>query len=97
MTSEKRSGLATSQFDLEKRYDVYQCISHEERVYENVKLIGFRTLENNADIAGLFGKFLEIESIFGSRITIAFHGVHMICEHGTKPMFKVYRSWVEYT
>jgi hypothetical protein len=38
MASEKRAGLAISQLDLEKRYDIYHCVPHEERLYEKVAI-----------------------------------------------------------
>jgi hypothetical protein len=44
VTSEKRASLTTSPLDLEKRYDIYHCIQNEERLYENVKLVGFRSI-----------------------------------------------------
>jgi hypothetical protein len=98
VTSEKPTGLPTSQLDLDKRYDIYHCVPHEERLYENVKLVAFRTLqEKSGYTSSTFGSYLEIETIFGSRMFIYSYGIHLICEHGTKPSFRVFRSWIENT
>jgi hypothetical protein len=97
VTSEKHAGLTTSQLDLEKRYDIYHCVPHEERLYENVKLVGLRTIQSKSGFTGSLGSYLEIETIFGSRMLISNYGIHLICEHGTKPTFKVFRSWMENT
>jgi hypothetical protein len=48
-------------------------------------------------MSGSFGNYLEIETIFGSRMLITSYGIHLICEHGTKPAFKVFRSWITET
>jgi len=45
MATEKRAGLIISEMDIEKRYDLYQAMHNEERVYENVKIIGIRSFE----------------------------------------------------
>lgn len=82
--------LSTAQLDLEKRYDIYHCVQHEERVYENVKLVSIRTIDSKS-----YGSsYIEVETIFGSKMLLSSFGLHMICEHGTKPMFKVFRSWL---
>lgn len=94
MASEEATVLPVTTIDLTKRYDIYHCIRNEERLYENVKLVGLRDIPDKPSFGG-FGRFLEIEFIFGSRILISSGGVHMICEHGTKPLFKVFRSWVQ--
>ncbi len=94
MSTEKRTGLTISQLDLEKRYDIYHCVPHEERLYENVKLVGLRSLEAKTVYMSALGNYLEIESAYGSRMLISTFGIHLICEHGTKPMFKVFRSWI---
>jgi hypothetical protein len=82
-----------------KRYDIYHCVPHEERLYENVKLVGIRIFENKSGSGYIrfSGSYLEIETIFGSRMLISNFGIHLICEHGTKPTFKVFRSWLENT
>jgi hypothetical protein len=95
MPGEKHAGLQVSQLDLEKRYDIYHCVPHEERLYENVKLVGLRSMREQAERLSGIGSFLEIETLFGSRMFISTYGIHLICEHGTKPMFKVFRSWVQ--
>jgi hypothetical protein len=89
------AGLTLSHLDLEKRYDIYHCIQHEERLYENVKLVGLRTFEGPSSYVAT--RYLELETVFGSRMLISTFGVHLICEHGTKPTFKVFRSWLEGT
>jgi|SRR4029453_18348725 hypothetical protein len=103
MATEKRTGLTVSQLDLEKRYDIYHCVPHEERLYENVKVVGLRSFDARSLYSGGFGDFLEIESAFGSRFlikTFGIHlliktfGIHLMCEHGTMPIFKVFRSWL---
>jgi hypothetical protein len=83
-----------SPLDLEKRYDIYHCVPHEERLYENIKVVGLRSLREKSGHLSSFGTYLEIETLYGSRMLISSYGVHLICEHGTKPMFKVVRSWV---
>jgi hypothetical protein len=89
MATEKTLPLA--HFDLEKRYDIYDCIQHEERLYENVKLVALRQLDKSYSMT----TYLEFETVYGSRMLIATFGIHLICEHGTKPMFKVFRSWLQ--
>jgi hypothetical protein len=96
VATEKHTGLATSQLDIDKRYDIYHCVPHEERLYENVKLVGLRTF-SSSQFSGSFNSYLEIETVFGSRMLISTYGIHLICENGTKPLFKVFRSWVQDT
>jgi hypothetical protein len=93
--SEKRSGLTITQLDLEKRYDIYQCVHNEERLYENVKFVGLRSIEEKSGYVSVLGSYIELETVFGSRMLISAYGMHLICEHGTKPAFKVYRSWLK--
>ena len=97
MEDERREGLKLSVLDLSKRYDIYQAARSEERLYENVKLIGFKTLEDIPEeepttfgnrprlprLRSTFGSYLEIEAVFGSRMLIAMHGIQLICEHGS--------------
>ena len=92
---EKAGGLKVSQLDLEKRYDIYHCIQNEERLYENVKFVGIRSIEEKSGYGSSFGSYYELETVFGSRMLISAYGVHLICEHGTKPAYKVYRSWLK--
>jgi hypothetical protein len=95
--SEKRPGLTVTQVDLEKRYDVYHCVQNEERLYENVKFVGLRSLDERSGFGSTIGAYLELETLYGSRMLISNYGVHLICEHGTKPAFKVFRSWLKET
>jgi hypothetical protein len=97
MPTEKRHGLEISILDLEKRYDIYQCAHREERLYENVKLIGLRNWQKSTQYESVFGCFLEIETLYGLKMLISTVGTNLICEHGTKPMFKVFRSWIQDT
>ena len=83
--------LPVSQLDTEKRYDIYHHLHHEERVYENVKLVGLRKIGGEPGTT----TFLELETVYGSRMFVWAFGVHLICEHGTKPMFRVFRSWLD--
>ena len=39
------------------------------------------------------GGFLEIEARDGSRLLIPSFGIQLLCEHGTRPEFKVTRRW----
>jgi hypothetical protein len=64
VSQEKQAGLKGSQLDLEKRYDIYHCVPHEERLYENVKLVGLRTFEDTSGHVRPFGNYLEIEPSF---------------------------------
>jgi hypothetical protein len=93
--SEKGSGLKVTQLDLEKRYDIYHCIQNEERLYENVKFVGLRSIEEKSGYGSALGSYYELETVFGSRMLISTYGVHLICDHGTKPAYKVYRSWLK--
>ena len=96
MKSQKPTTLTISQLDLEKRYDIYHHVRHEERLYENVKLVAIRTLDGKSGYMSM-ASYLEIEAVYGSRMLLSSYGIHMICEHGTKPMFKVYKSWANET
>ncbi len=82
--------IPVAQIDLSIRYDVY-CSLHgvgggEERLYENVRFIGVRTL-------AYVSHFLEIETPEGARVFLPAYGVHLLCEHGTLPVFKVLKRW----
>lgn len=82
--------IPVSQIDLNKRYDVYCCLSKEERLYENVRFLGIRTFDRIGEFSsGLIGGFLEIEAANGSTILLPNFGIQMICEHGTKPTYRV--------
>jgi hypothetical protein len=85
------SPILISQIDLSKRYDIYCTQGNEDRVYEDVRLVGIRSLEPPRDY--MSGSFVELEAADGSRILISQYGIQMICEHGTQPKFRVLRCW----
>jgi hypothetical protein len=78
-------GLPLIPIDSSKRYDVY--VWHhmgEERVFENVRLLAFRRLDEP-----YLGTFLEVETINGRRMMIAVHQIHAMCEQGTNLAYRV--------
>lgn len=87
------NGFPINQIDLTKRYDIYYTLTGEERLYENVRFLGIRSLDPVRDTAFYIHGYLEIESIDGSRMFIPPHGIQMICEHGTQPSYRVVRQW----
>ena len=88
------SAIPVAQVDLNKRYDVYCAVSGEERLYEDVRFVGIRTFDRQTEYSsGLVGGFLEIEARDGSRLLIPSFGIQLLCEHGTRPAFKVIRRW----
>jgi hypothetical protein len=90
-----QAAIPVGPVDLDKRYDVY-CSAHgEERVYEDVRFLGIRTFDrlNSEFSSGLVGGFLEIEARDGSRLLIPSFGIQLLCEHGTRPAYKVTRRW----
>ena len=80
--------------DLSKRYDLYCSIPSEDRLYENVRIIGIRTFERkkNDFATHLIGGYLEIETHNGTRMMIPSMRMYMICEHGAQPAYKVLRA-----
>ena len=80
--------------DLTKRYDLYCIVQGEQLLYEDVKIIDIRILEQRRTqfSSALLGGFLEIESRDGTRTMIRSHILHTICEHGAKPSYKVLRT-----
>ncbi len=80
-------------FDLSKRYDLYCSIISEDRLYENVQIIGIRTFEQKKHefATALIGGYLEIEAHNGTRMMIPHLRIYMICEHGSEPAFKTLR------
>ena len=86
--------IPIAHLDLTKRYDVYCTVTGEERVYENVKFVAYRTLEQPSTYyPGLVGGFLELEAVDGAKMLIPSFGIQLLCEHGTLPAYKVLRSW----
>lgn len=86
--------LPVANVDLNKRYDIYCTVAYEERVYENVRIVGARTYEQLFEnAAGLYAGYLEIETLGGATMLIMHNTIQVICEHGTKPEFTVLKTW----
>src|SRR5581483_6129857 len=86
------NSIPVSQVDLGKRYDVYCADAGYDRLYEDVRFVGIRTFDRVTEhTPGLIGGFLELEAADGSRCLIPSFGIRLICEHGTRPAFKVLR------
>lgn len=85
--------IPVAQIDLSKRYDLYFHSHGEDRLYENVKILGIRTFESKKPSYGLssIGGFLEVEASNGGRMMIPHLRLQMICEHGSKPAYTVLR------
>ncbi len=78
--------------DLTKRYDLYCSTRSDDRLYEDVRIIGIRTFERMRQYSsGLIGGYIEIEARDGTRMMISYHLLRMICEHGSQPKYKVLR------
>ncbi|OWK36733.1 hypothetical protein [Fimbriiglobus ruber] len=91
---EQANHIPVSQFDTEKRYDVYCLATGEERLYEDVRFVGIRTFDRITEFSsGLVSGFLEIEATDGARLLIPSFGIQLICEHGGQPAFRVLRQW----
>ena len=89
--------MPTAQIDFSKRYDIYMMASNEERVYENIRFLGIRKFgvhsADSLDLIGMPGSYLEVEASDGAVLMLASYSIQMICEHGTKPAFRVLRRW----
>jgi hypothetical protein len=92
-TPEPDSPIPVILIDPSKRYDIYCSIPGEDRLYEDVKIIAIRTFEKKKQEFGmaLLGGYLEIETRNGARMMIPHIRMHMICEHGSQPEYKVLR------
>lgn len=92
-TPEPENPIPVALIDLSKRYDIYCSIPGEDRLYEDVKVVAIRTFEKKKQEFGmaLIGGYLEIETRNGSRMMIPHIRMFMICEHGSKPEYKVLR------
>ncbi len=88
---EQSGGLPILPIDLSKRYDVYCSLQCHDRLYENVKFVCTRTLDRPDSGMPSISEFIEIEATDGSKSLIPKFGIHLICEHGTKPAFTVLR------
>jgi hypothetical protein len=89
------SAIPIAPVDLDKRYDVHVTAQGEERVYEDVRFVAIRTFDRltNEFSSGLVGGFFEIEARDGSRLLLPSFGIQLLCEHGTRPAYKVTRRW----
>lgn len=83
--------IPVSTIDLSKRYDLYCSTPSEDRLYEDVSIIGIRCLEpiKHEYSTALLGGYLEIEAQNGTRMMIAHHRIYMICDHGSQPSYEV--------
>jgi hypothetical protein len=79
--------------DFSKRYDIYCSYHAEERLYENMRIVGIRTMEKQRPYSSVIGGYIEIEDPGGKRVMIPHLHIHMICEHGLEPEYKVLRTW----
>lgn len=79
-----------TQIDFSKRYDIYCTDYHIDRLYENVRIVGIRSLHPVTEFTSI-GSFLEMEALDGSRWLLPEFGIRLICEHGTQPVSKVLR------
>jgi hypothetical protein len=84
--------IPVAQFDLSSRYDIYCTLATEERLYEGVRILGVRTFDQVREY-GAIGGFLELEVADGARLMIPQHGIQMICPTGSRPVFRVLRSF----
>ena len=84
------SPIPITHFELERRYDLYCSLATEQRLYQNVKLVGIRTFDRiSQHSSGALGGLLEIEAANGTRMMIPQFGIQMICEHGAEPTYKL--------
>ena len=85
--------IPVSVIDLSKSYDIYCYIPSEDRLYEDVRIVGIKTLEMPKHQFGnsVIGGYVEIEARNGTRMMIPHIRVYMICEHGAQPTYKVLR------
>lgn len=87
------SPIPVSGIDLSKRYDIYCYIPSEDRLYEDVRIVGIKALEPPKHEFGgsLLGGYIEIEASNGVRMMIPHIRIYMICEHDAQPAYKVLR------
>jgi hypothetical protein len=90
---EPGSSIPVTMFDLSKRYDIYCYIPSEDRLYEDVRIVGIKTFESkkNDFMTALIGGYIEIEAKNGTGMMIPHIRVYMICEHDAQPAYKVLR------
>jgi hypothetical protein len=90
-----KSPVPLEHIDVTKRYDIYSFFPGEERLYENMRFVSIKTLDDIRSYTGAFSGLVEIESMDGTRIMLPMHNIHMLCEHGSQPSFKLVRTWGE--
>lgn len=83
--------LPLTPLDTAKWYDVYCTVAGEERVYEEVRFVGRRTLDPVTQYSSGLSGFLEIEASDGTRALVPQFGVHLVCECGPQPAYRVLR------
>ena len=90
---EPDGSLPITLFDLSKRYDLYCSTPSEDRLYEDVAIVGIRTFQRRKPDYGaaLIGGYIEIEARNGTRMMIPHIRMLMVCEHGSQPAYKVLR------
>jgi hypothetical protein len=93
-SSEPDGAIPVAVFDLSKRYDIYCATPGDDRLYEDVRIVGIRTFERkkNQFATALIGGYLEIEARNGVRMMIPHIRMYMICQHGSQPVYKVLRT-----
>src|SRR5262245_44805871 len=90
-----KSPIPVEHLDPAKRYDIYCFFPGAERLYENVRIVAVKTLEDITQFSSGIGGLLEIEASDGTRIMLPKHNIHMMCDHGSQPTFKLLRTWGE--
>jgi hypothetical protein len=83
---------STIPIDLSKRYDIYCWFVDESRVYEDVRITGMRTLSQEPMAIGALDEYIEIEAADGTRVMMPRFHIHMLCEHGLQPSYRVLRT-----
>lgn len=85
--------LSVSPIDFSKRYDIYCHFFGEERLYENVRIVGIRTMEKQRPHSVVIGGYIEIEDLERKRVMIPQLHINVLCEHGVEAGYKVLRTW----
>ncbi len=90
-----KSPLPVQHLDITKRYDIYCWTNREERVYEDVKLLSVKTLDDISQFRTRLGEYLEIEARDGTKGLIPKMRIQDLYEHGVRPVYKVVQSWTD--
>jgi hypothetical protein len=90
-----KSPIPLEHLDPSRRYDIYCYFPGEERLYENMRIVAIKTLDDISHFSSGIGGLLEIESSDGTRVMLPRHNIHMLCDHGSQPNFKLVRTWGE--